>query len=108
MSNHKALQTFGRSGNPALSDATFSSEAQNVRPQDQDFGPMTLEGTVNKTGILLFLVILSASYTWNLFFRSGDASSVMPQWRFLAAFKRESRKAPGFGFVQISKTGNSS
>ena len=78
MSNHNALQTFGRSGNPALSDATFSDEAKNFRPHVKDLGVMTLEGTVNKTGVLLFLVVLSASYTWNLFFRSGDASSVMP------------------------------
>ena len=78
MSNHNALQTFGRSGNPALNDATFSNEAQNTHSQGQDLGVMTLEGTVNKTGILLLLVIVSASYTWNLFFRSGDASSVMP------------------------------
>jgi uncharacterized YccA/Bax inhibitor family protein len=33
---------------------------------------------VNKTGILLALVVLSASWTWNLSFESGNPSSVMP------------------------------
>ena len=38
---------------------------------------MTLQGTVNKTGILLALVVLSASYTWNIFFKAV-IGSVMP------------------------------
>ena len=75
MSKHNALQMFGRSGNPALNDATFS----NFNPSEstgKNF--MTLQGTVNKTGILLVLVTLTASWTWNLFFVSEDPSNVMP------------------------------
>jgi len=74
MSKHNALQMFGRSGNPALNDATFS----NFEPSENIGSFMTLQGTVNKTGILLALVVLTASYTWNQFFISEDASSVMP------------------------------
>jgi uncharacterized YccA/Bax inhibitor family protein len=37
---------------------------------------MTLSGTVNKTGFYLLLLTLSAAYTWNIFFNSGDPSSV--------------------------------
>ena len=55
MSNHLAM----RSGNPALQESTFkkhlSSSVENK---------MTLSGTVNKTGVSLLLVIMSAGYTW--------------------------------------------
>ena len=39
---------------------------------------MTLQGTVNKTGILLTLLILAAVYPWNLYFQSGNPALVMP------------------------------
>ena len=60
MSKHKALDMFGRSGNPTLSDATFA-DFENVNQKT-----MTLQGTVNKVGILLALVVLSAAYTLSL------------------------------------------
>ena len=72
MATHNALQMLGRSGNPTLSDSTFTNERA-VSGQ-----VMTLEGTVNKTGVLLALLVLSASYTWNLFFQDGNPTSVMP------------------------------
>ena len=61
MSKHKALDMFGRSGNPTLSDATFADFA-NV-----DQKTMTLQGTVNKVGILLIVtgVILVLANTVN-------------------------------------------
>ena len=80
MSQHKALDMFGRSGNPALNADTFTREARGSGPrgiQSTASEVMTLQGTVNKTGILLALVVLSASYTWNIFFQTGDAGSVM-------------------------------
>lgn len=82
MSNHKALNMFGRSGNPALSAETFSRSAQGVSSASgviaRSSQTMTLQGTVNKTGILLALVVLSASWTWNLFFESGNPAAVLP------------------------------
>ena len=72
MSQHKALEMFGRSGNPSLSDATFASEG---RVEER---AMTLEGTVNKTGLLLGLLVLAAIYPWNLYFQTGNPASVMP------------------------------
>ncbi len=72
MSQHNALRMFGRSGNPALRNAIFKNEGTAA---DQ---VMTLQGTVNKTGILLVLVVVGATYTWNLFFQTGDAAAVMP------------------------------
>ena len=72
MAKHDALQMFGRSGNPALSDTTFRSEGRAVGES------MTLQGTVNKTGILLGILVLTAVYTWNLFFQTGNPAAVMP------------------------------
>ena len=72
MSNHKALNMFGRSGNPTLKADTFGRSAQTGSSsggiQSMNSQTMTLEGTVNKTGILLALVVLSASWTWNFIF----------------------------------------
>jgi uncharacterized YccA/Bax inhibitor family protein len=38
---------------------------------------MTLQGTVNKTGILLLLAMLTAAFTWHMAF-SGNLAGVMP------------------------------
>jgi uncharacterized YccA/Bax inhibitor family protein len=79
MSNHKALEMFGRSGNPSLNAQTFSDSARDATFSSQaPTSTMTLEGTVNKTGILLALVVVSAFYTWSLFFSSGSPAAVMP------------------------------
>ena len=72
MTRHNALQMLGRSGNPALSATTFKNEGVAVGQV------MTLQGTVNKTGVLLALLILSATYTWNIFFQTGNPSAVAP------------------------------
>jgi len=45
---------------------------------------MTVPGTVQKTGILLALTLLSASYTWNLYFTSPTSS--MSGWAMGGAF----------------------
>lgn len=46
-----------RTGNPALNANTFRGVATGE-------GVMTIQGTVNKAAILLFLVVLSASWIW--------------------------------------------
>ena len=60
MATHKALQMFGRSGNPTLNDATFTNEGITTGQT------MTLEGTVNKTGLLLALCFTTAAISWNM------------------------------------------
>ena len=75
MSKHNALNMFGRSGNPAMNDATFSNFTPDSIVPGQT---MTLQGTVNKTGILLILVMITATYTWNQFFSTGLPETVMP------------------------------
>jgi uncharacterized YccA/Bax inhibitor family protein len=47
-----------RSGNPALSSATFKNIDGSVSEK------MTIEGTVNKTAMSLLLLMATASYTW--------------------------------------------
>jgi uncharacterized YccA/Bax inhibitor family protein len=59
-----------RSGNPVLKSSTFEI------PVEHDAERMTLNGTVNKTAILLGLTLLTASYSWGLFMDTRDASAV--------------------------------
>ena len=54
-----------RSGNPALNDNTFLDIGSGRVISGGD-DAMTLNGTVNKTAILLMLVVFSAAYTWSL------------------------------------------
>ncbi len=63
---------LGRSGNPTLSDATFAGfETSGAKT-------MSLQGTVNKVGILLALVVGGALFTWNQFYSTGSAGFFMP------------------------------
>jgi uncharacterized YccA/Bax inhibitor family protein len=55
---------IARSANPGLNKNTFSQ----VRDFAQRDNLMTLQGTVNKTGIMLFLALLSAMWVWRQFF----------------------------------------
>ncbi len=70
-----------RTANPALNEETFKNLAYSATKEEA----MTIQGTVNKTGILLLLTLLSAIWTWNKFFASGTPESVMP-WTMIGAF----------------------
>lgn len=60
-----------RSANPALSTDTFRGvRAQS--PADQ----MTIQGTVNKTTILLLILLVPAYYVWNQFFATRDPGAI--------------------------------
>ncbi|NEU07619.1 Bax inhibitor-1/YccA family protein [Flavihumibacter sp. R14] len=63
-----------KSGNPALDKETFKDIERIV----QDEEVMTLQGTVNKTGLLLLAVIIPAIYTWNLFASTMDFNAIAP------------------------------
>jgi len=60
MSKHSALNTFGRSGNPAF---TRNFDNTGAVPQSER---MTLDGAVNKTAILLSLCFGGAFIGWNI------------------------------------------
>jgi uncharacterized YccA/Bax inhibitor family protein len=48
-----------RSNNPVLKENTFAGRVMTDEA-------MTIQGTVNRTGLLLFLVVVSAAWTWGL------------------------------------------
>lgn len=58
MSQHRALNTFGRSGNPVIRSGAFQKRASANEER------MSLDGAVNKTGILLFLTVVAAAVSW--------------------------------------------
>ena len=58
-----------RSSNPALTDRLF-----NAQKSIADQGVMTIEGSVNRTLILLALVLCCASYTWGSFFSASQGA----------------------------------
>ena len=60
MSKHSALNTFGRSGNPAF---TRNFDNTGALPKTER---MTLDGAVNKTAILLSLCFAGAFIGWNI------------------------------------------
>ena len=61
MSKHAAINRFGRSANPAFTK-NFSQFANDLPLSDR----MTLDGAVNKTGILLSLCFGGAFIGWNI------------------------------------------
>lgn len=80
-------------GNPTLNQTTFTDVGSATGG-----ATMTIQGTVNKTAILLLLVVVAASYTWRMYL-TGEGSAVMP-WTFggaiagfvvamVTAFKKE-------------------
>lgn len=62
-----------RTANPALNDRAF---------RDASIGSfeerMTIEGTVNKTGLLLICAIVTAAWTWHLYIEARDVTAVGP------------------------------
>ena len=66
-----------RTSNPALNATTFAD----VR-RDPNAPPMTLEGTVNKTAFLLFLVVVPAAWVWS---QVGLNPAVATQWILIGA-----------------------
>jgi uncharacterized YccA/Bax inhibitor family protein len=96
------MKTAFRTANPALSDKTFQSFGGFVG-RDTSARPasdvMTIQGTVNKTAILLAILVVAAIVPWRVFFNSGNPASVMPMVFFgligglvlalVAIFKKE-------------------
>jgi uncharacterized YccA/Bax inhibitor family protein len=63
-----------RSGNPGLNDKTFSGLPRPVAAGDR----MTLQGAINKSFLLLVVLMATAFYPWSQFAATGDASAVGP------------------------------
>ena len=63
-----------RTANPALNSKTFQEYSSRTDAVDA----MTIQGTVNKTAIMLCCLLLSAGWTWNMFYTTGNPAAVMP------------------------------
>jgi uncharacterized YccA/Bax inhibitor family protein len=61
-----------RTANPVLSDTAFRGVGRAAAFGDA----MTVQGTVNKTGILLLLTVLAAAWTWRLYFTAAGPLSI--------------------------------
>ena len=59
MSKHSALNTFGKSGNPLIRSSAFNARSSDLSDR------MTLDGAVNKTAIMLAVLVSTASMAWN-------------------------------------------
>jgi uncharacterized YccA/Bax inhibitor family protein len=69
-----------KTSNPAFAQNTYT-----VNGVAAGYGPsMTVTGTVNKAGILLICVCLTAAWTWNQFFTNGPA--VVGGYTMIGAF----------------------
>lgn len=78
---------WNKSSNPSLTDKVFS-RFEGVSSQ----GQMTVNGTMNKTAMLLGIAVLSAAFVWSKFFaafvpgvESAAAASVVTPWILVGA-----------------------
>ncbi|GAB3390514.1 Bax inhibitor-1/YccA family protein [Lysobacter fragariae] len=69
-----------RSGNPTLKESTFLDLGSGSVVRGGDSATMTLNGTVNKTGILLLLSVMTAAFAWShvRFDAAGVPTGLMP------------------------------
>ncbi|MBA3722257.1 MAG: Bax inhibitor-1/YccA family protein [Parachlamydiaceae bacterium] len=70
-----------RSSNPALMSNAFSGFGL-----VSESNTMTVKGTINKTAILLLLVLLPAAWTWRLFFQAGGNIAAVQTWMMIGLF----------------------
>jgi uncharacterized YccA/Bax inhibitor family protein len=71
-----------KSGNPVLSDSAFGAYPRPITPDRT----MTMQGAVNKTGILLILVIAGAYWPWRLFFENPTNPAAVSTWMMVGVF----------------------
>jgi uncharacterized YccA/Bax inhibitor family protein len=65
---------FLRSGNPGLNDKTFASQPLVGLGGER----MTVQGAINKSFLLLVVLLIAALWPWSQFFGSGNPAAVAP------------------------------
>lgn len=65
-----------RTANPALSERAFEGVGRYVDAESA----MTVQGAVNKTGLLLLCVVAGAGWTWHLFFQGAADPAIVAPW----------------------------
>jgi len=68
-----------KTSNPALGAKTFEEMARSQYGSGDVAARMTLNGTVNKTGILLVCAIATAGWTWFQFMQTRQIADVLPE-----------------------------
>ena len=66
-----------RSGNPVLGENTFL-DVGSGRVVTGDSQSMTINGTVNKTGLMLVMLLVAAAFTWSKFTGPESMPQVLP------------------------------
>jgi uncharacterized YccA/Bax inhibitor family protein len=61
-----------RSGNPGLNETTFSGQPRPATASER----MTLQGSINKSFLLLVVLLAGALWPWSQYLATGDASVV--------------------------------
>jgi uncharacterized YccA/Bax inhibitor family protein len=69
-----------RTANPALNSKTFAG----MRGAAGTAEAMTINGTVNKTALLLIILLIPAMWVWQMFYSSGRPDAVIP-WMSIGA-----------------------
>lgn len=64
---------FEKSGNPVLGEKAF----RGITLSGDSTERMTIQGTMNKTGLLMLLVLAGAYYTWNAFAKGQNVQFFM-------------------------------
>ncbi|MBW8366471.1 MAG: Bax inhibitor-1/YccA family protein [Arenimonas sp.] len=67
-----------RSGNPALNENAFLDVSTGQLVSGASADTMSLNGTVNKTGLMLLMLVATAAYTWSLY--SPENPGAMLPW----------------------------
>ncbi len=86
MSRHSAINRFGRSSNPSFSRG-FEGHTESLPLSER----MTLDGAVNKTGILLALCFSGSAIGWNipaLMFPAEIVGFILAMVRYLEVKKK--------------------
>jgi uncharacterized YccA/Bax inhibitor family protein len=67
-----AIPVTTRSGNPGLNEKTFTGQPRPALGSER----MTLQGSINKSFLLLIVLMAAALWPWSQYLASGDASVV--------------------------------
>jgi uncharacterized YccA/Bax inhibitor family protein len=67
-----AIPVTTRSGNPGLNEKTFTGQPRPAVGSER----MTLQGSINKSFLLLIVLMAAALWPWSQYLASGDASVV--------------------------------
>jgi uncharacterized YccA/Bax inhibitor family protein len=69
-----------RSGNPVLGENTFLDVGSGRVVTGGPSTTMSLNGTVNKTGLMLVLLLAGAAFTWSKFTGSPESAAAVLPW----------------------------